>query len=473
MSYLRKVADFAGGLLSVKGERDPWEGRGGRGPGLASRGRGTSLVWQDRLDPAKAWTLYRQQVTLWAGLRMVAEGFSSLPWSVQARSDRRRRAGGWEPQEGHKFEQLIEYPNDRWTRKAAHKYLALQQLVTGNSLTRIVYEGGSLANQRTDGTPSELWPIAMSIVKPEPQFDQSRTILESYAFKRPSGAPDHWLPRQVIHTMMTDEDPNWGRGVPEILQRVLEVDTRAVKWQAESLDRGRPSILWKDPNLVDSTAIKEVRAKLKEALQESGSRDPIVVGAEGGIEKLFESALELDLTNSRRELRAEIAIAAGLLPTMFSFDAQTENNMRMAVRWMLRNAILPLADTFRDAYNTALVPRSERKNLWITYTLDGVESMIDDMVQKLAGVNAAIDASIPPNDAYDMFGVEANLGTDGDKPMVPTKRKMLENLLRPAPKPAAVVGAPGDPSATTATTPPEGAATDPTNTEDDPAEPNS
>lgn len=431
MSYFAKFAALAGSLFETKSAKDAWTGQGGRGPGSRFR-----FNWQETITPDQAWQLYRSQTTLWAGIRMIAEAVSSLPWGVDKRRDRRRKSGGWEPVEGHEFEQLIEYPNKIWTRKRAHKFNSMNHLICGNSMTRIGRVGGATRNNRLDGTPKELWPIAMSKVNPLPKFNADRTELTAYEFKRPNGNPDHWLPGEIIQTMLTDDDPYWGRGIPQILQRVIETDRRALEWQAGSLDRARPLIAWKDASLISNPQIEEVRAQLKAQLSDSKSRDPIVIGSDGGVEKLFENAVELDLMSGRRELRAEAAIVVGLLPTMFSFDAQTENNMRMAVEWLWNNAALPLADDMRDAYNTALVPIEDRRNVFITYRTEGVAALKAAMVQQLRIANDAIGASIPPNEAYQLAGLGANIGELGDEPLVKTTLKGLRRVLSPPATPA-------------------------------------
>lgn len=450
MSYFSKLASFAGGLFETKGAADAWTGQGGRGPGTRFR-----FNWQDTITPAQAWQLYRSNTTLWPGIRMIAEAVSSLPWGVDKRQDRRKRSGGWKPVEGHELEQLIEYPNrtrkGRWTRKRAHRFSAMNHLICGNSLTRIAFVGGTARNHRTDGTPAELHPIALSKVNPTLKFSDDLTELTAYEFNRPSGTPDHWLPEEIIQTMLTDDDPFWGRGIPQILQRVIATDIRALEWQAGSLDRGRPSFAWKDGSLVSNDQIDFVRAQLKAQLGDSKSRDPIVIGADGGVEKLFETNVEMDLINGRREMRAEVAQVIGLLPTMFSTDPQAENNLRAAVEWLWNNAALPLADEFRDAYNTALVPIDDRRDIFITYRTDGVEALKAAMVQKLKIASEAIGASIPPNEAYQLAGLGANIGEIGDEPLVRTTLKGLRGVL--AAKGPGVVATPATPAEDPAKTP--------------------
>ena len=465
MSYFAKFARIAGGLFETKGAGDAWTGQGGRGPGTRFR-----FNWQETIDPAQAWKLYRSQTTLWAGIRMIAEAVSSLPWGVDKRRDRRRVSGGWKPVEGHELEQLIEYPSrdrkGRWTRKRAHRYNAMNHLICGNSLTRIGFVGGKIANHRIDGKPAELYPIALSKLNPQPKFSDDLTELVAYEFKTPKGAINHWLPEEIIQTMLTDDDPYWGRGIPQILQRVIATDTRALEWQAGALDRGRPSFAWKDASLVDGDQINEVREQLKAQLGDAKSRDPIVIGSGGGVEKLFESAVEMDLINGRREIRAEVAQVIGLLPTMFSTDPQAENNLRAAVGWLWDNAALPLADEMRDAYNTGLVPIDDRRDIFITYRTDGVEALKAAMVQKLKIAAEAIGASIPPNEAYQLAGLGANIGELGDEPLVKTTLKGLRGVLsakapaqtppaQPGAAPADPVADPSKPSDTTPATPAE------------------
>lgn len=364
---------------------------------------------------------------------------SSVPWIVYERRGRRRRE--WERQDGHPYEICIEYPMPGLlSRQTLISGNVLSICCGGNALSRVIYvrRGG-------EEVPVELQPMSTALWKPVPVGDFDRPELvtnregqKQYAkwirgYKRIDRNDALLEPWRVVHAQKLDPGSwIWGISPMRPIAPIIDMDRAMVAWNARMPTQFMvPAGAFVDRALKTNGQMDEFAASLKRRMQDPRLTGvPLVLGAGTEYLRMGLTAVEADWDASRQTNRDEVCAAFNISPTLFISDAKY-SNMEQGRAHLLENGARDLLELLQDAFNTALVPDSRRREVYIAYDLSDVPGVRDTLPARLESHEKAVRGGIPINSSIYMHGFDVKpipAEQGGDEPLVPATLTTLRSL---------------------------------------------
>lgn len=214
---------------------------------------------------------------------------------------------------------------------------------------------GSAYMRFVSGPKPELWPLFPDKVQIVPSTEPGK-LLKGYNFLNQNGIS--WnavslLPDEVIH--LRQVDPSDGLAGISALRagfRHVDILSEMDSWNYNSFGNrvlADTIISMKGDNITAQT-MQTIRASIDEQLAGPKNARRVIL-APGGtkVDRMSQTAVEMDFTNSKKLVREDIAVAYGVpLPILGIYDNGTFANVESAKRDFWEDTLTPKADDFCD-----------------------------------------------------------------------------------------------------------------------------
>lgn len=391
---------------------------------------------------------YRSSTWPFACMDRLQGAASSVPWVVYERRGRRRRE--WERQTGHPYEVCIEWPlpGTPISRQAMISGMVLSICCGGNALLRVLYvkRGGELV-------PAELQPMSTALWRPVPvgDFDPikfrpdregvTRQVKWIEGYKRVDRNDPILEPWRVVHAQKLDPGSwIWGMSFMRPIAPIIDMDRAMVAWNARMPGQFMvPAGAFIDPTIRTDGQMRERAQMLRDRARDPSMLGvPLVMGQGTTWLPMGQTMVEADWNASREFNRDEVCAAANISPTLFISDAKYAN-LEQGRAHLLESGAGDLLRVIEDAFNTALVPDSRKREIFIAYNLEDVPGVKDTLPQRLESHERAVGSGIPVNSSIFLHGLDIKpipAEQGGDEPMVKATLVPLRSMVEePAPPP--------------------------------------
>lgn len=256
---------------------------------------------------------------VYIAVEAIALAVASVPWEVL----RQRGNGPWEPAPDHPLQALLDRPNEDWTWDTTARLWALYHLLAGEAYLLKNFAGYDI--------PKELWPVSPAHMTPIAGRD---SYLSHYDYQ--IGAEKiRQNPGDVVPWITPDpRRPHRGLSRLAVASGIVEIDQRALDWQANSLSRAVvPSGIVSDPNSHANLEKFLVEKKKLEAAHAGASNARGVLYLDGGknFQSLAMTPVELDLLKTRQLGRDQILSLYGVPgPVVGVYEYATYSNVASA-----------------------------------------------------------------------------------------------------------------------------------------------
>ena len=366
---------------------------------------------------------FKACVWVFACVSLLMRAVGSVPWVVK------RRTGGmdedeWTPDPEDWRQQLLESPNEDMTRNFAMSWMTSHLALNGEAPIKLIRLNDSSDRART--TVGELYPLHPHRFAPIMGEDQYVTGYEAYVRGSRQVIPKD----EVIFVRLPDPDNILrGCGMLQAAWSAVRADTAGQKWRAKIFEQGGiPPGAIVDENLVTEDQVKEAAKVVTDSWGRAASEGrPMVFGVGSSFIPFSYNATDLQFLEGREFTVTEICSAFGFHPALFSNNAATYDNMRTAIRHYWMNGAIPLLDTFRDSFNLGLIPKAERKDVWIDYDLSNVEALQENTKEQVETFTRAIVSGISRKEAAQLTRLSIGDADGDDVPLVnPSLRPLAE-----------------------------------------------
>jgi len=318
--------------------------------------------------------------------------------------------------EQHPLLTLIERPNP-WQAQA--EFIAQQVgywLLSGNSYE----EFASLKTKQADAPPQEMYnlrpdrtsvlPNNMENRRQYPELvkfvpDPTSWVL-GYQYEL-NGKKENFEPQAIIHKKFFHPTNDWyGLSPLQVAARAYRTDNVAADWNFALLkNQGRPSGALVSPHTVEADAFDRMKKEMEDMISgaDSAGRPMFLTG---GLEwvQFGMSPLEMDWLLGRRFSRVEICSVFNVPPELIGDNEhKTYNSFPEARRAFWMEAVLPILDAIRDAWNMRLVPLYG-DNLFLDYDRDQIDALAENQEAVWNRVNKA--THISTNEKRDATGYD-------------------------------------------------------------------
>lgn len=314
---------------------------------------GGSEDWFDTLNLQT----FKDSLYLFIGVSMIRDTVAGIPLEMY----QIKNADGEVDQiNDNPWLDLFERPNARQTQMEFWKLAVAYYLLAGETFWYL-----------EKGTNPEAIPTAMANMRPdsvEVILSETRREIVAYEFRDFMGQVQKLRPDEVLHIKNIDPT-NPARGVGVIrpaTQRIIS-EREAARYQAQTFRTGgRPDIaVFIDSDLQDEDA-EDARERWKSIY----GRGDNPVGFFGqkvkDLKMLNVSPKEMEGMKSMQFLRDDILAALRIPKQMIDADVNY-NNSRTANAIYVRNACLPVLDTFLDVVNNMLLVSRIDEDKFFTY----------------------------------------------------------------------------------------------------------
>lgn len=403
-------------------------------------GQAVQTDWDERRAIQEG---YRSSTWPFACMDRLQGAASSVPWVVYERRGRRRRE--WERQDGHPYEICIEYPMPGLlSRQTLVSGMVLSICCGGNSLSRVIYvrRGG-------EEVPVELQPMSTALWRPvpvgdfdKPELVKSREGRDVWAkwirgYKRTDRNDALIEPWRVVHAQKLDPGSwVWGMSPMRPIAPIVDMDRAMVAWNAKMPHTNMvPAGAFVDIGLRTTGQVVEKSKILQARLEDPNLRGmPFVMPPNTTWLPMGQTMVEADWNASREHNRDEVCGAFNIPPVLFISDAKYAN-LESARAMLLENGARDMLELLQDALNTALVPDSRRRDLFIAYDLSDVPGVRDTLPARLEAHEKFMRSGGTFNSSIHLLGLDvAPLAAEqgGDEPHISaTLRPLRESVQKP------------------------------------------
>lgn len=319
-------------------------------------------IWNDWSAEVAFKHGFHANAWVYACIQRRAEAAMQVPWVVE----RKDREGDWrEVEDSHPLHQLMERPNSDMDAATLVERLVQHLDLAGNAYWAKLRAG-------ENGRVVELWPLQPDGMEVKPGHVR---LVDKYAYQYGTKRRE-FRPDDIVHFRTSDPDsPYFGTSPLRPGGHAVDLDNEASNWQKTSFqNRGISDIHFEVPS--DTT--KEQLDLLKERFYEKQA------GSDNARKALFSSAkatamnmtaVELDFSQSRRDIRVEICSVLAVPPPMVGiYDDATLNNMRTSREIFWQDGMVPLLNRIERILNLSVTPEFG-SDIRIRADLSGVEAL--------------------------------------------------------------------------------------------------
>lgn len=370
----------------------------------------------------------RAVMSTWNADRAVDEGLKVNPWvysSVAVITTalasvpiliERRTPNGWEADEDHEIQALLNRPNAFMGRQDALERWGQHMLLAGNALFWL-----NIVN----GKPVELWPIHPDTIKP---IASRAEFISGYEWKQDASTKRILQVSEVAHWQFPDpSQPLWGLSPLKAAAGAVDMDQAAAHWNRAVLaNDGKPplGIFLNESLTLDQ--MKQAAGFIRDQINGGSIRQALVMGGASKVQPLSLNASDLDFLNGREFSKKEIAAVFGVPPILLSFgNDATFANSGAAERRLWLSRVVPLLDDYCQGLMGSLFPfwGLTQRDWRIRPDFSEIEAMQQNRKEtaevgklKAEAFKALVDAGVPANMAAEAVGLPLADIPGGDQP---------------------------------------------------------
>lgn len=260
------------------------------------------------------------------------------------------------PLPNHPLQQLLERPNPFQTQQEIYAGLIYSYQFAGDAYLIKV------RNARGAGFPTELWYEPHWSIKPHWPSDGSQFI--DY-YERTVNGRTYKIPvEDVIHIRNGINPANPRYGLAPIRAALLQIygDNEVDRWVA-SLARNVaiPGVIMSPVNSIGMTSTKadEIKQTWKRKFGGDNKGEPLILDFEATIQTLGFDPKNMEFKELHNHAESRIAGATGVPPGLtyanVANQASTYENMQTYERLGWEQCLIPMAETFEDAFDRQLL----------------------------------------------------------------------------------------------------------------------
>lgn len=284
---------------------------------------------------------FRESLYLFIGVSMIRETVSSIPWQL---FQIKNKEGEIEEIYDDPVIDLFERPNDMQTQKEFLKLSIAYYLLAGETFWYMEREDvnklpTALVNMRPD---------CVTIL-----FSEDKKTIIGYEFNQNNGEVVKIRKEDVLHIKNIDPvNPIRGVGVIRPATSRIVTEKEASKHQANTFkNQGRPDIIVFYDEITDEQ-IEDAQEKWgKKFGKDRGSQLGIFGNGAKSMHTLNTAPKEMDFINTQAFLRDDILAALHIPKPMVTSDDVNLANSKTARINYIKEACLPVLDTFHDVIN--------------------------------------------------------------------------------------------------------------------------
>jgi HK97 family phage portal protein len=353
----------------------------------------------------EAWMLYQNVATFAKVVDLIADNVASLTplFMIDGRAC----------YEDHPLHKFFKRPGFNRTRRSFVKELAVQQLVTGTGYLSII---GNTARdpaafdilKTTHVTPvqgQDMWPASYMY------SEGSR----SSRFERIGHRDFRWVADYNEILPIYDMDGNQrGIGLSRLSAIKMDIDLRlrGTEHNISVMDQGaRPSGAMVFKERMDDKQAQSIGHQIRSEMSgpQNAGRMMVLSGGQAEFVPFSLSPKDMDWANLVKMVEESIVARYGVPNTIYTVEAQTDNNYETAWHMFYDNAVLP---TFQILFDPIANMLSQRTGVEITIKHDTSTNNILFRQAAARAMELKGAGMISVNEGRLMFGKEAVIGGD-------------------------------------------------------------
>lgn len=340
---------------------------------------------------------FRESLYLFIGVSMIRETVSSIPLEMYRIIN---KEGDTEEVHNDPFLDVLERPNYRQTQKEFWKLSIAYYLLAGETFWYL-----ERAENGVPTTMVNLRPDYVNIL-----MSEDNLMIVGYEFIQTNGKVIKLRVEDVLHIKNIDPvNPARGVGVVRPATQRIITEKEASKHQSNTFkSQGRPDIAVFTEVDLNEDQTEEARQKWNKIYGNNGSNAGFFGADVKSVQLLGVNPREMDFINTQKFLRDDILASLHIPKAMITSDDVNLANSRTARINYIKEACLPILDTFIDIINNKLL-NDQGEDKFISYenpVNEDREMILKETVElKTAGI-------ITTNEARDLMSYPAV--EDGD-----------------------------------------------------------
>lgn len=300
---------------------------------------------------------FRESLYLFIGVSMIRETVSSIPLEMYEITN---KDGDVSEIYDDPFLDLIERPNQIQTQKEFWKLAVAYYLLAGETFWYLERDN-----------PTSV-PTAMINMRPDSVvilFSTDQKEIIGYEYIQSNGQTLKITPENVLHIKNIDPiDPVRGIGVIRPATQRIVTEKEASKHQSNTFrNQGRPDIVVFSENDLTEEAIEDAQAKWQKKFgADKGNQLGMFGNGVKSMQVLNTNPKEMDFINTQTFLRDDILASLHVPKAMVTSDDVNLANSRTARINYIKEACLPVLDTFLDVLNNKFLSGLDQ-NRFVTY----------------------------------------------------------------------------------------------------------
>ncbi len=331
--------------------------------------------------------------------------------------------------EEHPLQQLLDTPNDLYSKTEFREGAATMRLATGNT-----YLYAPLPELGTD-YPVEMWLLPSPYMQPVVVNTFPRYItkyqMNLYGIKE-------FLKEEIIHIryfnprFTTDGGELIGLSPLKAGSKIVYRQKAETDFAVSGFQNGGMAGIASREDFDDAN--DPGLGKIKDDFYTEGSgpkanRKVLFMAGKWNYTHIGLSPVDMDILNSEVKTFKRLCNLYGVDDRLFNNDSTgSENSVKEMVRHLYTNAALPEVYALRDALNASLVPYFNKtgRKVYIDADITGIPELQEDM-KRMADIFAGLPIMIP-NQIMKAFGYDEDPNPDMNKVYVKTGYQLLEDI---------------------------------------------
>ncbi len=301
---------------------------------------------------------FRESLYLFIGVSMIRETVSSIPLQMYEITN---KEGEVTEVYDDPFLDLLERPNGIQTQKEFWKLSVAYYLLAGEAFWYLERAEGE---NKVPTSMINMRPDAVTIL-----FSVDKKDIIGYEFNQSNGEVIKMRVEDVLHIKNIDPvNPVRGIGVIRPATQRIITEKEASKHQANTFKtQGRPDIVVFSENDLTEEAIEEAQAKWQKKFgADKGSQLGMFGNGIKSLQVLGVSPKDMDFMPTMNFLRDDILAALHIPKPMITSDDVNLANSKTARINYIKEACLPVLDTFNDVINNKFLNNLDQ-NRFVTY----------------------------------------------------------------------------------------------------------
>lgn len=326
------------------------------------------------------------------------KSIASVPWYVEVKT-----SDGWQRQTEHPALDLINYPNDHWSRLDLFETMQMHLDLDGNSTWLKVRDGAD-----NDGQLRELWCISPDRVAPIPGKEPG-VYLDGYELRSADGTEVEAVkPSDMVHFQYKDPlNEYWGTPPIRSAGRAVDTDVEATKWNKTALqNRAVTDGVLTFANKLSQHQYDTVKEKVEDQhYGSSNARRVWILGGDAKWQQMSLTPVQMDFLEGRKFTRVEICSVYGVPPPLIGdYEKATLANIETSRTIFWLDTMVPLLDDCQDTLNRCIAWEFG-DNVRYRYDLSKVQALFAILVQRIQAAKELWSMGVPLNVASAFVGL--------------------------------------------------------------------